>query len=49
MRSDEEAHAAEALARSSFLRDLHAASLYLLLAIIAMFLVTTGHRVLDGR
>ena len=38
---DEEAHAAEALARSSFLRDLHAASLYLLLAIIAMFLVTT--------
>ena len=36
-----EAHAAEALARSSFLRDLHAASLYLLLAIIAMFLVTT--------
>ena len=38
---DTEAHAAEALARSSFLRDLHAASLYLLLAIIAMFLVTT--------
>jgi len=40
--ADEEgAHAAEALARSGFLRDLHAASLYLLLAIIAMFLVTT--------
>ncbi|MYJ14416.1 MAG: hypothetical protein F4078_08995, partial [Acidimicrobiia bacterium] len=38
---DEEAHAAEALARSSFLRDLHAASLYLLLAVIALFLVTT--------
>ncbi|MCE2531706.1 MAG: serine/threonine-protein phosphatase, partial [Acidimicrobiia bacterium] len=37
----EGAHAAEALARSGFLRDLHAASLYLLLAIIAMFLVTT--------
>ena len=37
----EEAHAAEALARSGFLRDLHAASLYLLLAIIALFLVTT--------
>ncbi len=37
----EEAHAAEALARSGFLRDLHAASLYLILAIIALFLVTT--------
>ena len=39
--ADDEAHAAEALARSSFLRDLHAASLYLLLAIVALFLVTT--------
>ena len=38
---DGEGHAAEALARSGFLRDLHAASLYLLLAIIALFLVTT--------
>jgi serine phosphatase RsbU (regulator of sigma subunit) len=37
----EEMHAAESLARSSFLRDLHAASLYLLVAIIALFLLTT--------
>ena len=36
-----EMHSAELLARSGFLRDLHAASLYLLLAIIALFLVTT--------
>ena len=36
-----EAHAAEALARSNFLRDLHAASLYLLVFIVALFLVTT--------
>ena len=37
----EEVHAAEMLARSSFLRDVHAASLYLLVTIIALFLVTT--------
>ena len=40
----ESMHAAEMLARSSYLRDVHAASLYLLVAIITLFLITTETR-----